>query len=283
MAKKGIKRLFPVRVRKSELSESKFSCPFPKKNGQECTVLQKYRNLKDHCRHMHSSEISLRCTVEQCSWKCHVSLRCLTSHRANLETHGVLTVSGGKDLDATCKVVPYVGGDHGSLEGHTAACAVATLELNKFKGKLLKRADRAKAKAVAAVKEKILARAMMVNWEVDFPEVARVSVEEIYARAWKRKYGSTKSEPPRKKRFSSRDVEKTVVGEPVVAGAAPLLSPRKVSFSNFKSQLGQLAPNGQNHIEWADFHALLKSHNMQISRPAAQLGSGGDQVKVAEE
>jgi hypothetical protein len=282
MAKKGIKCLFPVRDRKSELSESKFSCPFPKKNGKECTVLQKYRNLKDHCRHMHGCEISLRCMVEQCSWKCHVSVRCLTSHRANLETHGVLTVGGCKDLDATCKVVPYVGGDHGSLEEHTAACAVATLELNKYKGKVLKRADRAKAKAVAAWKEKALARTK-VNWEVDFPEVARESVEEIYARALKRKYGSTESEPLRKKRFPSRDVEKTVVSEPVVAGAAPILSPRKVSFSNFKSHLGQLAPNGQNHIEWADFHALLKSHNMQISRPAAQLGSGGDQVKVAEE
>jgi hypothetical protein len=263
MAKKGIKHLLPVRVRKSELSESKFSCPFPKKNGKECTVLQKYRNLKDHCRHMHSSEISIRCTVEQCSWKCHVSLRCLTSHRANLETHGVLTVSGGKDLDSTCKVVPYMGGDHGSLEGHTAACAVATFELNKFKGKLLKRADRAKAKAVAAFKEKALAK-YVACWEVEFPAETRESVEEIYARAWKRKYGS-KSEPPRKKKISSRNVEKTVVGEPVVAGAEPILSPRKVSFSNFRSQFGQLAPNGQKNVDWADFLALLKSNNMQIA------------------
>ena len=263
MAKQNIKRLLPVRVRKSELSESKFSCPFPKKNGQACTVLQKYRNLTDHCRHMHGREISLRCAVEQCRWECHVSLRCLTSHRANLETHGVLVVSGGKDLDATCKVVPYVEEEHGSLEGHTAACAVATLELTKYKSKMLKRADRAKAKAFAAWKEKALAK-YVACWEVEFPAETRVSVDELYARAWKRKYGS-KSEPPSRKKISSRDVAKTVVGEPVVAGVEPVLSPGKVSFSNFRSQFGQLAPNGQKNVDWAEFLALLKSNNMQIS------------------
>ena len=175
MAKQNVKRLLPVRVRKSELSESKLSCPFPKKNGQKCTVLQKYRNLTDHCRHMHGKEISLRCAVEQCRWECHVSLRCLTSHRANLETHGVLVVSGGKDLDGTCKVVPYVEEEHGSLECHTAACAVTTLELTKYKANI------------------------------------------------------------------------------------------KASFSNFRSQYDQLATKGQKDFDWAAFHALLKSNNMQIS------------------
>jgi hypothetical protein len=201
-----------------------------------------------------------------------------------LDNHGVLTVGGCKDLDATCKIVPYVGEDHGTLDDHTAACAVAKLELKKYTGKVLKRADRAKAKAVAACKEKALAK-YMACWEVEFPEVAigHDSVKELYARALKRKYASTESEPPRKKRLSSRDVEETVVAEPVVAGAAPILSPRKVNLANFKSKLGQLAPNRQNHIEWVDFHALLKAHNMQISRPSAQLGSGDDQVKVAEE
>ena len=73
-----------------------------------------------------------------------------------------------------------------------------------------------------------------------------------------------------------------MVAEPAVAGAAPILSPRKVNLASLKSKLGQLAPNRQNHIEWADFDALLKAHNMQRSRPSAQLGSGEDQVKVAE-
>ena len=56
-----------------------------------------------------------------------------------------------------------------------------------------------------------------------------------------------------------------MVAEPAVAGAAPILSPRKVNLTSFKSELGQ-----------------LKAHNMQRSRPSAQLGSGEDQVKVAE-
>ena len=263
MAKQNVKRLLPVRVRKSELSESKLSCPFLKKNGQQCTVLQKYRNLTDHCRKMHGQEITVRCAVEQCRWECHVSLRCLTSHRANLETHGVLVVSGGKDLDATCKVVPYVEEEHGSLEGHTAACAVATLELTKYKSKMLKRAERAKAKAFAAWKEKTLAK-YVACWEVEFAGETWVSEDELYARAWKRKYGS-KSEPPSRKKISSRAVAKTVVDEPVVAVVDPVLSPGKVSFSNFRSQYDQLATKGQKDFDWAAFHALLKSNNMQIS------------------
>ena len=277
MATKGIKCLFPVRDRRSELSESKFSCPFLKKNGKECKVLQKFRNLKDHCRHMHGCEISIRCMVQQCRWKCHVSLRCLTSHRDNLDNHGALTVGGCEDLDATCKIVPYVEEDHGTLNEHTAACAVAKLELKKYTGKVLKRADRAKAKAVAAWKEKALAK-YVACWEVELaPELAIVRASRL-----KRKYTPTESELPLNKRLSSRDVEETVVAEPAVAGAAPILSPGKVNLASFKSKLGQLVPNRQNHIEWADFDALLKAHNMQISRPSAQLGSGEDQVKVVE-
>ena len=74
-----------------------------------------------------------------------------------------------------------------------------------------------------------------------------------------------------------------MVAEPAVAGAAPILSPRKVNLASLKAKLSQLKTNGKNHIDWADFDAFLKAHNMQISRPSAQLGSGGDQVKVAEE
>ena len=136
---KQIKRLLPVRVRKGELSQSKFTCPFLKKNGQQCKVLQPYRYLTEHCRKMHDREVSLRCEIDNCRWECHISLRCLTSHRSNLETHGVLVFSGGQNADGTCKVVPYVEEEQGALECHTDACCVTTLELTKFRAKMLKR------------------------------------------------------------------------------------------------------------------------------------------------
>ena len=134
MAAQGVSCLFPVRDRKNEISESKFSCPFPKKNGKRCKVSQKFRSMKIHCRHMHGSEISLRCMLQQCRWKCHVSLRCLTSHRDNPENHGVLTLSGCEDLDSTCMIVPYVKEDHTDLSEHTAGCAAAKYALKKVFG-----------------------------------------------------------------------------------------------------------------------------------------------------
>ena len=118
---------------------------------------------------MHGCEISIRCMVQQCRWKCHVSLRCLTSHRDNLDNHGALTVGGCEDLDATCKIVPYVEEDNGTLNEHTAACAVAKLELKKYTGKVLKRADRANAKA--AVKQNEADLIKVTNQQHTVPEI----------------------------------------------------------------------------------------------------------------
>ena len=125
MSSKVASCLFPVRDRKNEISESKFSCPFPKKNGKRCKVSQKFRSMKNHCRHMHGSEISIRCMLQQCRWKCHISLRCLTSHRDNPENHGVLTLNGCEDLDSTSMIVPYQKEDHTTIDEHTAPCVLA--------------------------------------------------------------------------------------------------------------------------------------------------------------
>ena len=122
---KKIKRLLPVRVRKGELSQSKFTCPFLKKNGKQCAVLQPYRHLTEHCRKMHNQEVSLKCEIDDCSWECHISLRCWTSHRSNIETHGALIFNGGPNIDGSCKVVPYVeeeGGARGTRRGAWQHC-----------------------------------------------------------------------------------------------------------------------------------------------------------------
>ena len=244
---KQIKRLLPVRVRKGELSQSKFTCPFLKKNGQQCKVLQPYRNLTDHCRKMHDREISLRCEVDECGWECHISLRCLTSHRSNLETHGVLVFSGGQNADGTCKVVPYVEEEQGALECHTDACCVTTLELTKFRAKMLKREERANAK-------------------LPVPE------DEFLARAWRMKFGS-KSEAPSMKEFLARraaareEVVKPVVAgvEPEVAGVELVQKSEKDSFSSFNVQFRQLAAKGQEEFDWEAFNKILKAKNMQVS------------------
>jgi hypothetical protein len=244
---KQIKRLLPVRVRKGELSQSKFTCPFLKKNGQQCKVLQPYRNLTDHCRKMHDREISLRCEVDECGWECHISLRCLTSHRSNLETHGVLVFSGGQNADGTCKVVPYVEEEQGALECHTDACCVTTLELTKFRAKMLKREERANAK-------------------LPVPE------DEFLARAWRMKFGSKSEAPSMKEFLARRAAAKEVVVKPVVAGVEPVPNPEKDRFSSFKVQFSQLAAKGQKDFDWAAFNAILKSNNMRVS-------SGGSKNK----
>jgi hypothetical protein len=149
---KKIKRLLPVRVRKGELSQSKFTCPFLKKNGKQCAVLQPYRHLTEHCRKMHNQEVSLKCEIDDCSWECHISLRCLTSHRSNIETHGALIFNGGPNIDGSCKVVPYVEEEGGAPECHTNTCCVSTRDLTRFRAKMLKREER----AAAAEKEKVV-------------------------------------------------------------------------------------------------------------------------------
>ena len=363
MATKSVSCLFPVRDRKSELSESKFSCPFPKNNGEKCKVSQKFRNLKNHCRHMHGSEISIRCMLQQCRWRCHISLRCLTSHRDNLENHGVLTLSGCEDLDSTCMIVPYVKEDHGKLSEHTAECAVAKYALKRYSGKILKRADRARAQAAVKQKEAVVVK--VTNQKHAVPEitleecVTPTSVvvislspsKNLKAEAWKtkrlaawkqktlanyvacwevelakdavssrasknsgfppknktsttsglkRKNTPKESELPLKKRLSTRDIEETVVAEPAAAGAAPIvedvtnsraksvkgkpiMSSRKFNIASLRAKLSQMKTDGMNHIEWKDFDALLQTHNLQKVRSLVQLGSGEDQVKVAEQ
>ena len=151
MAKKvnTMKRLLPVRVRKGELAQAKFTCPFLK-NGKKCLVLQPYRHLSEHCRKIHKQEVALKCLIDDCSWECHISLRCLTSHRSNTETHGVLVFNGGPNVDGSCKVVPYVV-EEGVSEYHTDSCSVSTQDLTRFRAKMLKREERAATKIVKPV------------------------------------------------------------------------------------------------------------------------------------
>ena len=173
MASKVASCLFPVRDRKNEMSEALFSCPFPRKNGNHCMVSQKYRSMKIHCKNMHGGDISLRCNLGNCRWKCNVSLRCLTSHRDNPENHGILTLNGCEDLDGTCIIVPFEGDEHTTVGEHTAACAVAKYELKKYSGKMLKRAERAKQQAIISGehKETALEKVIEQNHPVPAKEI----------------------------------------------------------------------------------------------------------------
>jgi hypothetical protein len=141
--------IYQVRTRKLEIAEGLFSCPFLSKRGAPCRVSQKYRSLKNHCKNMHEEEIALKCTIGDCKWACSLSIRCLTSHRDNLDNHSSVPYNGGENLDGTCLVVPFVLEDFPGefIDGHSAQCVEAKISLKRFSGKMLKREERAAASA----------------------------------------------------------------------------------------------------------------------------------------
>ena len=139
-----MKSFLSTRVRKNELGQAKFTCPFLKRDGKKCEVLQPFRHLSVHCRKIHKQEVAIQCLIDDCNWWCHISLRCLTSHLSNTETHGALVFNGGPNLDGGCKVVPYVI-EEGISEYHTDSCSVSTRDLTRFRAKMLKREERAAA------------------------------------------------------------------------------------------------------------------------------------------
>ena len=142
-----IKNFLSTRERKNELAQAKFTCPFLK-NGKKCKVLQPYRHLAEHCRKIHQQEVAIKCLIDDCNWWCHFSLRCLTSHLANTETHGALVLSGGPNLDGGVAVIPYEL-DERLSKYHTIPCSVSTRDLCRFRAKMLKRNERAVAARMA--------------------------------------------------------------------------------------------------------------------------------------
>jgi hypothetical protein len=143
-----MKSFLSTRVRKNELGQAKFKCPFRKRDGKNCEVLQPFRHLSAHCRKIHKQEVAIKCLVDDCSWWCHISLRCLTSHLSNTETHGALVFNGGPNLDGGCEVVPYEIAE-GISKYHTISCSLSTRDLCRFRAKMLKRNERAVAARMA--------------------------------------------------------------------------------------------------------------------------------------
>ena len=139
-----------IRDRKLDLSEGLFLCPF-QKGAERCQVAQKFRNLKAHCENMHGGKIALKCVVGDCGWSCVHSIRCLTSHRDNLEIHGELLYTGVDNLDGTCVAVRFHGGGE-----HFPQCLEAKRSLKRYTQKMKKREDRA---ASAKLKNEALKKA----------------------------------------------------------------------------------------------------------------------------
>jgi hypothetical protein len=150
MATKVIKMkgFLSTRDRKNELSETKFKCPFKKRDGKNCTVLLPFRHLSSHCNKIHEQMVGIKCLIDDCWWWCHKSLRCLTSHLSNTETHGALVIGGGPNLDGRVEVIPFEIAAK-RLKDHTLSCMVSTRDLCRFRGKMLKRNERAVAARMA--------------------------------------------------------------------------------------------------------------------------------------
>ena len=147
---KVVRDLYKVRSRKLEIAEGLFLCPFITNRGTSCRVAQKFRSLKTHCENMHKGKIALKCAIDNCGWSCIHSIRCLTSHRDNLENHGNVPYNGGENLDGNCVVIPFVLADiPGELvdNEHFPQCVEAKIALKRFSGKMLKREERAAAAA----------------------------------------------------------------------------------------------------------------------------------------
>ena len=139
-----------IRDRKLEIAEGLFLCPF-QKGGERCQVARKFRSLKAHCENMHGGKIALKCVVGDCGWSCVHSIRCLTSHRDNLEIHGELLYTGVDNLDGTCVAVRFHGGGE-----HFPQCLEAKRSLKRYTQKMKKREDRA---ASAKLKNEALKKA----------------------------------------------------------------------------------------------------------------------------
>jgi hypothetical protein len=150
MASKVIKMkgFLSTRDRTNELSQSKFKCPFRKRDGQHCAVVLPFRHLSTHCKKNHKQEVGVKCMIDDCSWWCHKSLRCLTSHLSNTETHGALVIGGGPNLDGRVEVVPYEMSER-LAQYHTIPCSMSTRDLCRFRSKMLKRNERAVAARMA--------------------------------------------------------------------------------------------------------------------------------------
>ena len=114
----------------------------------------------------------------------------------------------------------------------------------------------------------------------------------------KRKSKHTESELPLKKRLSTRDIEETVVAEPAVVGAAPIVeavtntrakrvkgkpimsSKKRVYIAGLRAKLNKMRTDG---FERKDFDALLQTYNLHEVLSLVQLGNREDEVKVAEQ
>ena len=144
-----LKNFLSTRDRKNELAETKLKCPFRRRDGSYCTALLPFRYLTTHCLNVHEQKVGIKCLIDDCWWWCFQSLRCLTSHLSNTETHGALVIEGGPNLDGRVEVIPYEIAAK-RLKEHTLPCMVSKQDLGRFRGKMLKRNGKAIAARMAA-------------------------------------------------------------------------------------------------------------------------------------
>ena len=166
MAKKQSKpvvksvNLYPNRDRAVEIAEGKFTCPI-----ESCKVTLKFRMLKPHVTEKHKRTVALVCHLPgrnggSCDWICGKSIRCLTSHRKNRDTHDYVAFHGiGLNLDGRAKVIlaSSPSPQYTELAGHrnhTSECVEACDALVKYTARTKKREARANAKQEREAKNK---------------------------------------------------------------------------------------------------------------------------------
>jgi hypothetical protein len=232
-----LKNFLSTRDRKSELAETKFKCPFRKRDGSYCTALLPFRHLASHCLNVHEQKVGIKCLIDDCWWWCYQSLRCLTSHLSNTETHGALVMEGGPNLDGKVEVIPYeIAAKH--LKEHTLSCMVSTRDLCRFRGKMLKRNERA-----------VAARMAESEVEVVFPPI-KIEQENLPL-----PFNSEQENIPPS--FNSEQ-----------ENFYPSVKSEKENFTNFGNQVKEMMSKVTGvFTDWEAFENLMRANNMRYCKP----------------
>lgn len=234
-----LKNFLSTRDRSNELAEVKMRCPFLRRDGSQCATLLPFRYLATHCLNVHEQKVGIKCLIDDCWFWCYQSLRCLTSHLSNTETHGVLVIGGGPNLDGRVEVVPYeIRGK--KIKEHTLSCMVSKQDLGRFKGKMLKRNAKVIAAKMAASRGEL---------EFTFP-LMKIECED----------------PPLP--FNSGHDDLPLPSNSEQENPYPSVKSEKENFENFGMQVHAMMSEVTGvFTDWERFEQIMKANNMRYCAP----------------
>jgi hypothetical protein len=256
-----LKNFLSTRDRSNELAETKLKCPFRKRDGSYCTALLPFRHLASHCLNVHEQKVGIKCLIDDCWWWCYQSLRCLTSHLSNTETHGALVIEGGPNLDGRVEVIPYEIAAK-QLKEHTLSCMVSKQDLCRFRGKMLKRNERAVAARMAESEVEI---------EIVFPPI-KIEQENLPLPFNSEQdnlplpFNSEQDNLPLPFNSEQDNIPPSFNSEQ--ENLYPSVKSEKENFANFGNQVKEMMSKVTGvFTDWEGFENLMRANNMRYCKP----------------